>query len=52
MLAYSFEAQTQRVKNVCLHIILSSFFFYPFSPLPGHISKTATIWYLHTIITL
>lgn len=30
MRAFSFEAQTQRVKDVCLHIFLSSFFLSPF----------------------
>ena len=33
MLAFSFEAQTQRVKDMCLHIILSSFFLSPFFPI-------------------
>ena len=30
MLAFSFEAQTQRGKDVCLRFTLSSFFFHPF----------------------
>ena len=30
MLAFSFEAQTQRVKDVCLRFTLSSVFFHPF----------------------
>ena len=30
MLAFSFETQTQRVKDLCLHFILSSFFLSPF----------------------
>jgi len=29
MPAFSFEAQTQMVKDVCLHFTLSSFFFHP-----------------------
>ena len=29
MPAFSFKAQTQRAKDVCLHFFLSSFFFHP-----------------------
>jgi len=31
MPAFSFEAQTKRVEDVCLHFILPSFFFHPFN---------------------
>jgi len=29
MLAFSFEVQTQKVKDMCLHFISFSFFFHP-----------------------
>ena len=32
MQAFSFEAQTQRVKDVCLHFTLSLIFLSPFPP--------------------
>jgi len=46
MPAFSFEAQTQRVKDVCLHFILSSFFFHPFNNFFYEISGKSLIIFI------